>query len=211
MGIFDPQDPPENGIGARKSRSPLDSHNKGLPVSPVFGWGPIGGPYIKTIPSGPGGGHRPMTLGEALREQQRGQNNLRAYHAAWAMEEERNRQAANRFAPSPSYVPRYQQSPEEIARQQKVRDLYQAIVRGNSQTPLSIPYNLAKAHGIFSKETTAIEERLRRELVENLKRQEPEVQNRENELLTKDFAAYLAVKQKIKQGRVECVRQELSR
>jgi hypothetical protein len=63
------------------------------PPDPRGDWGPLRGYQVKTTPSGPGGGHRPLTLDEAMREQQRAQHNFRVSQAAWAAEEERKRQA----------------------------------------------------------------------------------------------------------------------
>ena len=116
--------PPENGIGARKFRLPWDSHNKGLSPDPRFGSNSIGGYYVKTTPSGLGGGQRPLTLGEALQVQQREEQNFRAAGDAWAAEQERKRRPANTFSPLPSSALRQQPpSPNpEVIREVIIRE-----------------------------------------------------------------------------------------
>jgi len=88
--------------------------------------------------------------------------------------------------------------------------LYAALEYGDSSTSRSIPFAFARAIRLLSSEATAIEKRLVQEHADQTGREDAAFHTQQQEKFRRGFAAYLSVKDKIKQGRVDSVRQELS-
>jgi hypothetical protein len=126
-GIGQPSDPPTSGIGAPLFKPP-GSSNISLPTDPRFVWTSVGG-YVPRTTSGPS--PRPLTLGEALQEQQREQAN--AARAAWL--EDRKRRTEKKYTPSPSSVASHQSSHQrqryakELEKREDVQFLRKEVVK----------------------------------------------------------------------------------
>lgn len=196
-GIGQPPDPPTTGIGAPLFKPP-GSSNISLPTDPRFVYSSVGG-YVRRTTSGPS--PRPLTLGEAIQEQQR-ENAARA----WAAEEERKRSREKKYAPSPSSIASHQSSHYQTQRHAEVLELYNSIMYGDSKTLRRIPLELARAHGLFATEIAAIEEQAE----DNKRREQEEFLKKARESFHSQCRKSEAIRQKDRQERQEGALKEIS-
>lgn len=126
------------------------SSNWGLPVHPGYVSAGQTGFVLKTTA---GQSPRPLTLDEAIQQQQR-ERELAAW-ASWEAKQARKRRTEKKYTPSPSSASSRQAPPYQRQRYERyaeVHELYDSLVHGDPQTPRVVPFAIARSSGLFTEE-----------------------------------------------------------